>query len=152
APKSFDARVVVADPEQNVAKVVFSLAPRCSTDPDAAKHGSVPPIATTEAKFEGDNRAFTATIPDPSEGAFGAWTVRSTALDAGGNVVGRHQTIVVRTFTPRFRTLAFETPSGRGAPLDTSTGPAAARLVMDLEHDAAIASVGLITSAHDDPV
>jgi hypothetical protein len=152
APKRFEARVVVADAEQQVAKVVFSLKPRCSADPSAAKYAAVPEVSTSQATVEGDHRVFTADVPDPSGGTFGAWTLRSTALDASGKVIGRHQTVVVRTFSPRFASLAFETPKGRAAPLDTSAGPASARLVMDLEHDAPITSVGLITSAHDDPV
>lgn len=147
-PKSFEARVVVDNDASNkVAKVSFALTPRCAGDPNTTKYGSVPEVVSSTATQEGTRRVFTASVPDPSGGAFGAWTLRSTALDAGGGVIGRHQTVVVRTFQPKFKTLDFES-----ATLDTSGGAATAKLVMDLDHDAAITSVGLVTSLHDDPV
>jgi hypothetical protein len=146
--KRFDARVLIANDSGNkVAKVVFAMQPRCPGDPNTAKYASVPEVTAQTATQEGANRAFAASIPDPSDGAFGAWTVRSTALDASGTVIGRHQTQVVRTFQPKFKSLAFES-----ATLDTSSGPATAKLVIDLDHDAAITSVGLVTSLHDNPV
>lgn len=146
-PKKFEARVLIEnDPGARVARVVFALTPRCTADPTSSKFTSVPEVTASVATAQGAHRVFTASIPDPSDGAFGAWVVRATAQDAAGAVLGRHQTIVVRRFEPRFRTLAFESPK-----LDTSGGPGAARLLVDLEHDAPITSVGLITSTHDNP-
>ncbi len=146
--KRFDARVLIANDAGNkVAKVVFAMTPRCPGDPSATKYALVPEVTASSPTQEGEHRAFTASIPDPSDGAFGAWQIRSTALDASGAVIGRHQTVVVRSFQPKFKTLAFEAPT-----LDTSSGPATARLVIDLDHDAAITSAGIVTSLHDNPV
>jgi hypothetical protein len=154
-PKQFQARVAIdGDPGNKVAKVVFSLTPRCAADPSTSKYGAVPEVVASTASTEGGRRIFTATIPDPSGGQYGAWTVRSTAMDAAGAVVGRHQSVVVRAFEPKFKTLAFEVPAGKGgaeATLDTSSGPQTAKLVVDLDHDAPITSFGLVTSSHDNP-
>lgn len=147
-PKRFDARVVITNDSGNkVAKVVFAMQPKCPGDASSSKYASVPEVTASTATQEGANRAFSAFLPDPSDGALGAWTVRSTAYDASGGVVGRHQTTVVRTFQPKFKTLAFESPT-----LDTSSGAASAKLVVDLDHDAAIVSLGLVTSLHDNPI
>lgn len=152
-PKRFEARVLVEDdPGNEVARVVFALTPRCAADPATSKYASVPEVTVTTSTPQGTHRAFVAKIDDPSGGSYGAWTVRATALDRTGTVIGRHQTVVVRTFDPTFRTLAFDSPPKGGTPtLDTSSGAATARLVADLDHDAPITSFGLVTSAHDSP-
>lgn len=152
-PKRFEARVLVEnDPGNKVAKVVFALTPRCTADPATSKYGSVPEVTVTSATPQGNYRAFEGKIDDPSSGSYGAWTVRASALDAAGAVLGRHQTVVVRTFDPKFRTLAFDSPAKGGtSTLDTSSGAATSRLVADLDHDAPITSFGLVTSAHDSP-
>jgi len=146
------------DPRRIVARVDFALRPDCAGDPATSRYASLPVVSTTAGPPHPqypEYRVFSAAVPDPSGGAIGAWTLQMTAYDARGKELSRTASNLRRSFPVRFRQLAFvglSTRSGKASPsLDTSSGPTTAKLLLDIDHDTAMTSVGVITSAHDNP-